>query len=151
MNYMNLLKKEHRPRRIHREQQKFQVFLNSEQPKYHYFLSSKNEAKTTLRVFFKKKKKQLQNRVQMQDAAPQTNIRWEKCLKFEGTIPAQRKKNPSTFEFPPAEPPPFFKSPKRRRNYCAPFVFKKGATTAASLFGVSKEAVSDDDSVFIEL
>jgi hypothetical protein len=26
-----------------------------------------------------------------------------------------------------------------------------GATTAASLFGVSKEAVSDDDSAFIEL
>ena len=28
---------------------------------------------------------------------------------------------------------------------------EQGATTAASLFGVSKEAVSDDDSVFIEL
>jgi hypothetical protein len=28
---------------------------------------------------------------------------------------------------------------------------KQGAATAASLFGVSKEAVSDDDSVFIEL
>jgi hypothetical protein len=27
---------------------------------------------------------------------------------------------------------------------------EQGATTAASLFGVSKEAVSDDDSVFIE-
>jgi hypothetical protein len=28
---------------------------------------------------------------------------------------------------------------------------EQGATTAASLFGVSKEAVSDDDSVFTEL
>jgi hypothetical protein len=28
---------------------------------------------------------------------------------------------------------------------------EQGATTAASLFGVSKEAVSDDDSVFIDL
>jgi hypothetical protein len=28
---------------------------------------------------------------------------------------------------------------------------EQGATTAASLFGVSKETVSDDDSVFIEL
>ena len=55
MNYRNLLKKEHRPRRIHREQQKFQVFLNSEQPKYHYFLSSKNEAKNHLARIFKKK------------------------------------------------------------------------------------------------
>jgi hypothetical protein len=27
----------------------------------------------------------------------------------------------------------------------------QGATTAASLFGVFKEAVSDDDSVFIDL
>jgi hypothetical protein len=30
------------------------VFLYSEHPKYHYFLSSKNGAKTTLRVLFKK-------------------------------------------------------------------------------------------------
>jgi hypothetical protein len=28
---------------------------------------------------------------------------------------------------------------------------EQGATTAASLFGVFKEAVSDDDSVFIDL
>jgi hypothetical protein len=28
---------------------------------------------------------------------------------------------------------------------------EQGVPTAASLFGVSKEAVSDDDSVFIEL
>jgi hypothetical protein len=28
---------------------------------------------------------------------------------------------------------------------------ERGATTAASLFGVFKEAVSDDDSVFIDL
>jgi hypothetical protein len=28
---------------------------------------------------------------------------------------------------------------------------EQGATTAASLFDVSKEAVSDDDSVFIDL
>jgi hypothetical protein len=28
---------------------------------------------------------------------------------------------------------------------------EQGATMAASLFGVSEEAVSDDDSVFIEL
>jgi hypothetical protein len=51
----NLLKMEHRPRRIQREQQKFQAFSNFEQPKYRYFLSSKNGARTTLCVFFKHK------------------------------------------------------------------------------------------------
>jgi hypothetical protein len=53
-DYGNLLKMEHLPRRIQQKQQKFQVFLNSDQPKSRYFVPSKNGAKTTLRVSPKK-------------------------------------------------------------------------------------------------
>jgi hypothetical protein len=49
-------------------------------------------------------------------------------LKFKETSPAQRKKVPSILEFQTAKPLPFSKSPKRRRNYSAPFFFQKKKT-----------------------
>jgi hypothetical protein len=46
-------------------------------------------------------------------------------LESKETSPAQQKKVPTIFWIPTSETPPFFKSPKRRRNYGSRFKKKK--------------------------
>jgi hypothetical protein len=54
-------------------------------------------------------------------------------LKSKETSPAQQKKVPTIFWIPTSETPPFFKSPKRRRNYGSRFKKKKKKGKAISL------------------
>jgi hypothetical protein len=91
---------EDRPRRIRRDQQQFQAFLNSEQPKYRYSLSCKNGATTTLRVFFEKN---TTARKWNPNARCSAANHWAKKFSenFEGLCPAKRKKVPTIFEFAP--------------------------------------------------
>jgi hypothetical protein len=85
------------------------------------FNRPKMEQNHLARIFFKKTK-QLENGVQMQDAALQTIRR--KILEIRGNpaLPSE-KKIPTIFEFPPAKVPQISKSPKRRRNYSSRFFF----------------------------
>jgi hypothetical protein len=106
--------------------------LNSKQRNHYLFQKAQiGQEITVLRFFFKKKneknkpefKKKEGRNPHIITATNQHSAK--KCLKFRGTSPPQRKKVPSIFEFPPAKPLPFSKSPKQRKNYRSPFFFQK--------------------------
>ena len=113
---------EHRPRRIRRDQQQFQAFLNSEQPKYRYFLSSKNGAKPPCAYFSKNKTARKRGPNAGCSAA---NHSAKKILKFEGTQPCWAEKIFHYFWIPTSQSTTNLKKSKTAQELRFSFFFLK--------------------------